>query len=247
MRLSSPSAPAKDERKVRNPMSLPVPVRTDTLRTQVARILRDAIFSGELKPGDALRELPLARKLAVSQATVREALSDLEQVGLVLKVPNKATTVTNLSAKEVRERLAIRLVLEQMAAIDAAKQMSETDFAELEGLSEQITAGIEQNAYFEVSQADLAFHRKIWRLSGNQTLERILDQVTTPLFAFLGLLHRIQRIDQRRTRSHALLIAALRTRRPAAIREAFADHIEGSYGALLDSEAGDLLTLIANG
>lgn len=228
-------------------MSLLIPVRADTLRSQVARILRDAVFSGELKPGDALRELALARKLGVSQATVREALSDLEQAGLVVKTPNKGTAVTNLSAKEVRERLAIRLALEQMAATGAAKRMSEADFAELRGLSEQISAGIEQNAYFEVSQADLAFHRTIWRLSGNQTLERILDQVTTPLFAFLGLMHRIQGIDQRRTRSHDLLIDALRTRRPGAIREAFSDHIEGSYGALLNSDAGDLQTLVANG
>jgi DNA-binding GntR family transcriptional regulator len=228
-------------------MSLLVPVRADTLRSQVARILRDAIFSGELKPGEPLRELALARQLDVSQATVREALTDLEQIGLVVKMPNKGTTVTNLSATEVRERLAIRLVLEQMAAIEAAKRMQAPEFAELEDLSAQITAGIEQNAYFEVSQADAAFHRAIWRFSRNQTLERILDQVTTPLFAFLGLLHRIQGEDQRKTRPHLDLVAALRTRRPAAIREAFRNHIEGSYGALLNSNAEDLLTLVENG
>lgn len=228
-------------------MSLLVPLRADTLRSQVARILRDAIFSGELKPGEALRELALARQLDVSQATVREALSDLEQIGLVIKAPNKGTTVTNLTATEVRERLAIRLTLEQMAAIEAARRMEAADFEALEGLSAQITAGIEQNAYFEVSQADLAFHRAIWRASGNRTLERILDQVTTPLFAFLGLLHRIRQDDQRKTRPHSELIAALRTRRPAAIRQAFRNHIEGSYGALLNSEAEDLLSLVKNG
>jgi DNA-binding GntR family transcriptional regulator len=210
-------------------------------------MLRDAIFSGELSPGDDLRELALARKLNVSQATVREALSDLEQSGLVVKVPNKGTTVTNLSAREVRERLAIRLNLEQMAAVEASRRMVDGDFERLESLSAQISAGIEQDAYFEVSQSDIAFHRVVWACSGNQTLERLLDQVTTPLFAFLGLIHRLQREDQRKTRPHSDLIAALRARRPAAIREAFRNHIEGSYGALLNSEAEDLMTLVNKG
>lgn len=225
-------------------MSLLIPIRADTLRSQVARMLRDAIFSAELSPGDELRELALARKLNVSQATVREALSDLEQIGLVVKVPNKGTTVTNLSASEVRERLAIRLTLEQMAAVEASKHMQASGFDKLESLSAQISAGIAQDAYFEVSQADVAFHRAIWAFSGNQTLERILDQVTTPLFAFLGLLHRLQRDDQRKTRPHSDLIKALRARRQAGIREAFRNHIEGSYGALLNSQAEDLLTLV---
>lgn len=225
-------------------MSLLAPIRADTLRSQVSRMLRDAIFSGELRPGEDLRELALARKLDVSQATVREALSDLEQAGLVVKVPNKGTTVTRLSASEVRERLAIRLNLEQMAALEAAKRMTAADFANLEELSAQITAAIAQNEYFEVSQSDLAFHRAIWACSGNQTLERILDQVTTPLFAFLGLIHRLQGEDQRKTRPHSELIAALRARRPAGIREAFRNHIDGSYAALLNSEAEDLLALV---
>jgi len=197
-----------------------------------------------LKPGETLRELALARKLGVSQATVREALADLQQIGLVVKVPNKGTSVTNLPATEVRERLAVRLLLEQMAAIEASRRLREEDFATLQELCQRIHAGIERNAYFEVSQADLAFHRAIWRRSGNQILMRILDQVCTPLFAFLGLLHGLRGVDQRKTRPHSDLIQALRSRQPAIIRKAFHDHIEGSYKELLDSGAEDLLALV---
>ncbi|MPY87454.1 MAG: GntR family transcriptional regulator [Luteitalea sp.] len=58
------------------------PVKAGSLSRQVFEALRTAIFAGRFSPGDSLRELYLARDLNVSQATVREALAQLEQDGL---------------------------------------------------------------------------------------------------------------------------------------------------------------------
>src|SRR5437870_3973235 len=76
---------------------LDLPVRSGTLRSQVVDILRHAIFYGKLRPGELLTELPLAKKLAVSQSTIREALADLEHHGLVTRIPNRGTEVTTIS------------------------------------------------------------------------------------------------------------------------------------------------------
>src|SRR5262247_2709868 len=76
---------------------LDLPVRSGTLRSQVVDILRHAIFFGKLRPGELLTELPLAKKLSVSQSTIREALADLEHYGLVTRVPNRGTVVTTIS------------------------------------------------------------------------------------------------------------------------------------------------------
>jgi DNA-binding GntR family transcriptional regulator len=75
------------------------PVRADSLRQQAFEILRDAIFVGKIQPGDILRELQLARNMGVSQSTLREALSQLEHVGPVIRQPNRATTVAKLGPK----------------------------------------------------------------------------------------------------------------------------------------------------
>ncbi len=228
-------------------MTLPQLVRAESLKFQVARILQEAVFNGKLKPGQALREIGLAREFGVSQATVREALTHLEQVGLVVKTPNKGTEVTNLSAAEVRDRLAVRLALEELAAGAAALRITSEDLAGLEEAARTIEDGIRQNLYFEVSQADLQFHRLIWKASGNAILYRTLDQITTPLFAFLGLLHQRSRQDQKKTRPHSEILNALRARDGEQVRRALRSHIEDSYGVFLRSEAADLQSMLEQG
>lgn len=213
------------------------PVRADSLSSQVVEILKDAIFSGKLRPGEPLREMQLASALQVSQATVREALGNMEKTGLVVRVPKKGTTVTNPSTQEVRDRLKIRSALEELALIDAAPCMAEKDFQQLERLIGKIREASERSAYFEISQADLEFHRFIWKKSGNPILYRTLDQLTTPLFAFLGLNCKLNRIDLATTRSHEQLVEALRSQSPTTIHTAVRDHIMGSYDRFLNPAA----------
>ena len=203
------------------------PIKSSSLKTQVLGMLREAIFTGAFQPGDALREAHLARDLRVSQATVREALVGLEHVGLVVRVPNKGTYVTRLTAAEVRERLAIRVRLEEMAWQEAARRMTPEHFARLAEHLEALSEAIERNAYFEQAQADLAFHRYIWQQSGNETLYGLLNQLTIPLFAFVS----INRGRSRETlkdvvESHEHVVAALESRDPATIKRVLDGHLE---------------------
>lgn len=210
-------------------MNLPKPDRTDSLGSKVFGILRDEIFSGRFTPGQSLREQALAKAMSVSQGTVREALGQLEQVGLVQRVPHCGTTVTDLASQEIRDRLQVRLLLEQQAFSEAAQCMSEQDCQRLEGLAAKIAAALEANSHYEVSQADLDFHRFVWTRSGNAVRARLLDQICTPLFAFVGMLRRAAFDDQSKTHPHEPLVEALRTRDPKRARAAIRDHINGSY------------------
>ena len=101
------------------------PLKTGLLTTRVSETLRGAILTGQFEPGRQLLEAHLARELQVSQTTVREALVQLDQLGLVTRVPNKGTFVTELSEKDVRDRLKIRWLLEGLAWFAAAKTMDE--------------------------------------------------------------------------------------------------------------------------
>src|SRR5215475_13284154 len=125
------------------------PVKNRALSDDVFETLRDAIFSGMLKPGDSLRELHLAKDLAVSQATVRDALVKLERFGLVVRVPNKGTIVTRHSAREIRDRLSIRGALEEMAFLEAARRLTEEDYAALAGKLQRISESFRRKEYFD--------------------------------------------------------------------------------------------------
>ena len=78
------------------------------LRDVIFNTLRDAIVSGDLKPGERLMEVDLAEKMGVSRTPVREAVRKLEMEGLVTMVPRKGTHVAELSAKDIMDVLEVR-------------------------------------------------------------------------------------------------------------------------------------------
>jgi DNA-binding GntR family transcriptional regulator len=209
-------------------------VKHGPLRGRVMDLLRDAIFSGKFQPGEPLVETQIAREIRVSQATVREALVQLEQSGLVVRVPNRATIVTRFSPKELAERLRIRMALEGMIAVEAAPKMGEPEFRELDRRLAAFYEKAAANDHFLRVQADLEFHRYVWECADNQTLYRILHQVTAPMFAFTCLL-RMRGVvtDKPIANPHEAIIEALRRGDEEAIRRAVSEHVRSSYEPFL--------------
>lgn len=207
------------------------PIRSGSVRAQVRETLQASMFSGQLRPGDALREAHLARDFGVSQATVREALIELEHQGMVVRKPNKETTVTRMSPEEIAERGQLRAALESMAGIQASRKLTENDFTLLNRRLGELETARAANDYLGFSVADLDFHRAIWGLSGNRTLYRTLEQLTVPLIAFLSIL-RSRRYQNISPRPHEPIVMALRSQDEAAIRAAFEEHIMSSYQQL---------------
>jgi len=212
------------------------PVKNRALSDDVFETLRDAIFSGRLKPGDPLRELRLAKELSVSQATVRDALVKLERFGLVVRVPNKETIVSRHSSREIKERVAIRATLEEMAFLEASRALTADDYAALEGKLRRVSDSFKRKENFEAAQFDLDFHRYIWRRAGHEPLAEMLDYLTTPLFAFISILRSAGAEELKDVVApHEDLLAALRSKRTSRIRQAVRKHIIGSYNGFLNS------------
>jgi DNA-binding GntR family transcriptional regulator len=216
------------------------PVKESSLSARVLDALKDAIFSGKFKPGDALRELHVARDLQVSQDTVREALMQLVHMGLVTRVENKETIVTKLSDQEVRERVNIRATLEALACVEASRRMTKKNFDELNEILKIYSRAVSRRAYHEAGQADLQFHRYIWHQAGNRTLYRMLDQLAVPLFAFVSLLHSSRASDLKTlVDPHAELVSALKKGQPRLIEDTIRGHIVSFYSKFLDSAVED--------
>jgi DNA-binding GntR family transcriptional regulator len=218
----------------------------DSLKTQMVEILKEKIFAGELRPGDVLREMGLAREYSISQATVREALLQLEQLGLAVRMANRGTIVTRLTPRDVRDRLEIRSELDPMACIKASARMTEDDFTYLERLAREISKDYKTPNYnfYETSQIDYQFHRYIWQRSGSAILCATLEQVTLPLFAFIGLLRQVGAEERRRGDPHKPIIEALRSRKSRQITQVIRKHFENSYNHFIESKSDDLQVAI---
>jgi DNA-binding GntR family transcriptional regulator len=89
--------------------------------------LREAIIMGELTPGTPLRLEDLARQLGMSISPIREAVRQLEALGLAEHVPHHGAKVMGLDVEELRELFAIRLALETMAVRRAAELVTEEE------------------------------------------------------------------------------------------------------------------------
>jgi DNA-binding GntR family transcriptional regulator len=222
------------------------PLIADSLKSQVVERLKERIFTGSLRPGSALRELHLARSFQVSQATIREALLQLEQMGLAVRQANRGTTVVQLSPADVVDRLEIRSRLEPLACVRAAAHLDEADFEYLEQLAAEISRydWTRDHNFYEISQFDFQFHRYIWRRSGSTVLCTTLEQVTLPLFAFIGLLRQVGAQEQRPGDSHRPLIEALRSRKTRAITQAVRRHFQASYDQFTRLKAEEFQALL---
>src|SRR4029078_3849805 len=87
-----------------------------SLREQALDVLRNAVTSGEIAPGTHLVETELSAALSISRGTLREALRQLEQEGLVEPAERGRLRVRTLSPAEIQDMFEVRSALEGLAA-----------------------------------------------------------------------------------------------------------------------------------
>ncbi|MGH8777941.1 GntR family transcriptional regulator [Paraburkholderia sp.] len=100
----------------------------------VTTAIRQRILSGELAPGEVLRQEALADELGVSRVPIREAITRLTGEGLLTNVPHKGAYVAELSIDEVKETFDIRLRLEPWIFSEAIPRISEAEMGKAERL-----------------------------------------------------------------------------------------------------------------
>lgn len=184
-------------------------IETVSLTERVMSALKDAFFTGKLKPGDPIVERQLAREMNVGTPVVREALISLKHEGFVRRVNNKGSSVTQFTAREVRDLYKLRIELETLALQWARTRVTEADLAQLTTLVDCLVEAGSRGSRSEFLKADFEFHRYYWRLSGNPFLADSLERLMAPLFAFVVLASDLP-ITAAMAREHYTFIDALR-------------------------------------
>ncbi len=142
------------------------------LREQIKDLILQRIVAHDYPPGARLVETRIAQELGVSQAPVREALRDLEQLGCVVHEPFRGCSVRAFSADELLEAFPVRAALEALAARLAAERMTEDELLLLADLLETMRAAARRGDAHDQSQANASFHATIVRAARNSLLER---------------------------------------------------------------------------
>ncbi|MEX3010291.1 GntR family transcriptional regulator [Hoeflea sp. TYP-13] len=157
--------------------------------------LRELILTGELPQGERVTESGLAALLEVSRTPVRLALATLEQEELVEGVPNRGFRVRRFTLEDIREIIEVRANLEGMAARLAAENgATREQEAVLSRCVDEVDEIIaekvcEREVFRRFSDINIRFHTTIAKISGNATLQRLLERVTTLPFLIAPLVY----------------------------------------------------------
>jgi DNA-binding GntR family transcriptional regulator len=158
-------------------------IERPSLKDTAVQQIRVAISRGELKPGERITELGLAKSLGVGQATIREALLDLEHQGFIQRRGPRKTYVTALTRRDVVEIYQVRQQLEDLV-LELLAGAKVREIPACEQACQRMKTAAVANDIPQFIDADLQFHLALWQATGNRLLAEILEKVANRLFAY---------------------------------------------------------------
>jgi DNA-binding GntR family transcriptional regulator len=161
---------------------MPVPankgaLERDLLRDRAYTTLRDAIVDGTLAPGERLRDQELTEWLGLSRTPVREALSRLEQDGLVETEPQRFTRVAPLDRRAARDAFPIVAAIHALAAEIGVPKLTAADLEAMSNANARFAQALKAVDVDAALNADDDFHAVLLTASANTELTKTLDRL----------------------------------------------------------------------
>ncbi|MCH5281819.1 MAG: GntR family transcriptional regulator [Lachnospiraceae bacterium] len=154
------------------------------LRDVVFNTLRQAILTGELKPGERLMEIHLADRLGVSRTPIREAIRKLELEGLVTMIPRKGAQVAKITEKNLKDVLEVRRALDVLTVKLACDRMDEETKAELLKACDEFAGVVKKNDTKDITESDVRFHDIILKSTGNDRLLQLVNNLAEQMYRY---------------------------------------------------------------
>ena len=153
------------------------PLPDQSLPDAVAGRLRAAIRSGSYQPGDRLVERQISKQLGVSHIPVREALTRLEEEGLVERLPRRGARVALLTQRSLEEVSSLRVVLEQLVVKRVQALWTAEAGVRLQAIVDRMTNAAKAGDLEVLHDCDHEFHEELWRLADHQLLLEVVAQL----------------------------------------------------------------------
>ena len=203
------------------------------LREVIFETLRNAIITGELKPGERLMEVQLAEKMGVSRTPVREAIRKLELEGLVEMLPRKGAHVADLSIKDIMDVLEVRASLDGLATALAAERIKPEQVKELKHVQTQFLQYVEKQNLQGTIKKDVEFHDIIYSCSGNEKLIQIANNLREQVYRFRVIYLKDYISPKEIVKEHAEILEAVAEKDMEKARKIAEEHIKNQEKAFL--------------
>ena len=211
--------------------------RAQSLADQAYQSIREGIATGLFEAGERVTERGLATRLGVSPTPVREALRRLEQDGLIERVSARQVRVVEHSPDTVRELLLTGAALRAMEARFATSKITDAALDRMAALVDTL-ADNRPRTDLDYLRIARQFDLEIENAANNPTLRGLIQSL-----AIVGQERRTRSVESmrqhseigaRRLQGHRDILAALRSRDPDAVEQAFRRHASTGVDLLLD-------------
>jgi DNA-binding GntR family transcriptional regulator len=200
----------------------------------IMRALEEDIIFGRLAPGTRLTEDSLLARFDVTRHFVRQALFQLERMGIVVRERNKGAMVRSLTAEEVKEIYAVRELLQRQAALWIKLPAPDPVINELKAIHEEYGRHVAANHLRGVHETNDRFHLTLFGACGNSYLVE-----TIKLYMRLSLPVRANSMANREMldishEHHRMMIEMMQGRDNWVLAQLCVDHLQPSKRRYLD-------------
>ena len=208
------------------------------LRDVVFHTLRRAIMQGDLKPGERLMEIKLANRLGVSRTPIREAIRMLELEGLVTMVPRKGAQVAEITEKDLKDVLEVRIGLEELAVKFVCQRIDGRQLEDLQKAARSFEAAVRSEDLTRIAEADVNFHDMIYKATGNERLVQLLNNIREQMYRYRVEYLKDEEVRSSLVEEHNLLWRALRDRNEEEAARLTRKHIQRQQAYILENIMG---------
>ena len=210
-------------------------IEKTNLNEHVLHLVRTAILSRELPPGTRLRAGEVAVRLGISATPVKDAFNRLAAEGLIVIEPRRGTFVSSFDARDLRELLDVRRILELRAAELAIDRIGSQDILRMKTLAakmEKLSASRLEESEVRAGRIseDISFHRILVNSCGNRHLIEMHQRV----HSFGSIAGTPTSLDRRgRTDiDHRAMLAALESRSTQELLSVIDAHLRSLIDAI---------------
>ncbi len=204
------------------------------LRDVVFNTLRQAILTGELKPGERLMEIHLANKLGVSRTPIREAIRKLELEGLVIMIPRRGAEVAQITEKSLKDVLEVRRALDALCVELACDRISEAELVQLKEACNRFEEATKTQNTKVIAQADVALHDIIVAATGNDRLVQLVNNLSEQMyryrFEYIKEVSRHEKLIQ----EHRIIYESIVKKDKKTAAEAARTHIDNQEASIIN-------------
>ncbi|MEI9422985.1 GntR family transcriptional regulator [Mesorhizobium sp. Cs1299R1N1] len=209
------------------------PIADTTRRAEIVALLRRAILTGQLEPGQRLNELRISEQMRVSRAPLREAMRELVQEGILTSTPYAGTFVINVTAKDIDDVYSLNKVLDEFAIERTWKQRDQRFFEELDRRHEAVKQATRDRDTTRQIETALQLHGLIHEWADNSVLLETWQRLTSRLQMYFALHQQARKEAVPAEDIHETYVALLKGDDMRAAQRHAREHIDLDFEELL--------------